>query len=491
MPWATLPRVRRPLLPCATATLLLTAVLTAVLAGGAAQAGTALVVADRAAPGPGSAGIGDDYFPLDGNGGYDVAHYSIRDDYDQRTGRLSGTTILRATATADLSELNLDLLLPVRSVSVDGRRASFEKQGRHELVVTPRSPLAAGASFRVRVAYAGHPGNYSYAGESNWATTPTETVAVNQPHMAPWWFAANDHPLDKATFDIKITGAAADRVVSNGDLVRRRTTGPGLVTTHWRATEPMATYLAFFAMGDYAVRKGSTLGLRFYSAVSKDLPRRERRSAMRAMLRSPEIVRWLESVVGPYPFSSTGGVTTSVPLGFALENQTRPVYPVLVRGRIVTVVHELAHQWFGDSVAVSGWRDIWVNEGLATFFEQLWVESRGGSTAQSWLEHSYDRLADNAGFWQLQVDDPGPGHLFDAPVYLRGAMATQALRHRIGETAFSTLLRTWVGSRRGANGSSADFEALAAGVSGIDLTSFFDAWLRGPTPPARTADNGF
>ncbi|MCY7395622.1 MAG: M1 family metallopeptidase [Nocardioides sp.] len=439
----------------------------------------------------GSSGIGDPYFPRDGNGGYDVAHYSVRDSYDQATGLLVGSTTLTATATQRLSRFNLDLMLPVRSVRVDGARAEVVRQGAHEVVVRPDRPIAAGAEMRVVVAYAGKPGALAYLGEKNWLDDGLETVTMNEPHMATWWFAANDHPADKATFDVRITAQADRTVVSNGELVGRRAAGDGTATTHWRAIEPMATYLAFFALGRYQVRTGVQDGLPYYVAVSRELTKAQRTKAMGELMRTPEIVSWLQAQVGDYPFSSTGGLTTSLEPGFALENQTRPIYPVLGADGLLTVVHEVAHQWFGDSVAVAGWRDIWLNEGLATHVEARWTEAHGGESAQAWLERLYTQYADNPAFWKLRVDDPGPEHLFDTPVYLRGAMAAQALRTRIGEAAYLQVLRTWAQQRRGGNGSSAQFEALAATVSGQDLAAFFDAWLRSPQPPARIAAHGF
>jgi aminopeptidase N len=442
------------------------------------------------APTAGAAGIGDPYFPLDGNGGIDVLHYDVRDTYSFRTGRLSGRTKLTLRTTQALSRFNLDFLLKVSQVKVGGAQAEFERRNRHELRITPAVPVAAGRLVTVKVRYAGRPADASYLGQRNWLADAREVVTVNEPHMAPWWFPANDHPRDKATMDVRITVPKQRKVISNGALVGRVVKGQ-LATTHWRSVEPMVPYLAFFAAGDFEVRKSSLNGRPSVVAVSKQLAPPLRRASMRMLSQTSQLTAWLETQLGPYPFASTGGVVTSLSPGFALENQTRPVYPVLgpESGRLL--VHELAHQWFGDSVSVDRWRDIWLNEGFATFMEARWTESTGGRTADDWLSDSYDALEDNPTFWQLRLADPGPDRIFDHAVYLRGGMTLQALRNRIGEDAFWTTLRTWASTRAGGNGTVEDFRALAASVSGQDLEAFFDAWLVSTVRPAETAANGF
>jgi len=460
-------------------------VLSLVLAFAVAAAGGP-ATAGLSAP-AGGAGAGDDYFPLDGNEGIDVLRYEIHDSYDFAERRLSGWTELTLRATRDLSSFHLDLLLPVREVEVDGVAVGHAKPDQHELVVD--APIVAGTTYRVLVRYRGHPGNIGYLGERNWLADDAEVVTMNQPHMAPWWFPANDHPSDRARMDISITVPADKQVVANGRLVSREVHGRR-ATTRWRAAEPMVPYLAFFAAGHFEVDHGTRAGLPWYVAVSKGIPPRERSRSMRLMKRTPALTAWLATQLGPYPFSATGGLTTSLSPGFALENQTRPTYPVLSADGVSTVVHELAHQWYGDSVAVAQWRDIWLNEGFATFMEVRYWETHGGESGQHWLNTWYDYYAESPGFWALQVDDPGPAHLFDFPVYQRGGMALQALRHRIGNEAFWKLLRTWARTRAGDTGSSPDFEALAAEVSGLDLDAFFDAWLRADTAPSRTSANG-
>ena len=220
-------------------------------------------------------------------------------------------------------------------------------------------------------------------------------------------------------------------------------------------------------------------------AVSKRLAPSVRRDRMELMERTPEIVSWLETRLGDYPFGQTGGLTTSLQPGFSLENQTRPTYSTGIG--LNTVVHELAHQWFGDSVAVHGWRDIWLNEGFATFMEAAYAEAHDGQDAQKWLEQTWQAFPQEDPYWMLPIGDPGPKNIFAWAVYTRGSMTLQALRHRVGESAFWTILRTWVADREGGNGTTEEFQALAEQVSGEDLDGFFTAWLVTGERPAHTA----
>jgi aminopeptidase N len=447
----------------------------------------------RAAPAtPGSDGIGDAYFPLDGNGGINVLAYDVHDRYAFATGQLSGFTRLTVRAAKHLSSFNLDFLLPVdpaSGVKVDGVAANATRPVRHELHITPATAIPAGRTFRVRVDYAGRPGPLSYAGESNWLSSANEVVAMNEPHMAPWWFPSNDHPRDKARMDIRVTVPQGREVISNGRRIGR-TLNNGLATVHWRAAEPMAPYLAFFAAGSFAVDHGISRGLPWYVAASKQIPAAQRRVAMIMLRRSPTFVRWLQSQLGTYPFSTTGGVVTSLNPGFSLENQTRPTYPGLDRSSTSLMVHELAHQWLGDSVSVDHWRDIWLNEGAATFMEVRYAETHGGRSGHAWLMDNYTSTPRGDPFWNLRIGNPGAARMFDSRVYFRGGMALQALRQRIGNADFWRVMRTWVRGHRSGNGSTPEFRAMAQRVSGANLKGFFDAWFFTPSKPARTRANG-
>jgi aminopeptidase N len=318
----------------------------------------------------------------------------------------------------------------------------------------------------------------------------TEVMAMNEPHIAPWWFPADDHPRDKARFDISIAVPSGQQVIANGRLVSRTRSGTR-TTWHWRARDPMASYLAFFAAGRFVIEHGTTNGLPWTNAVSSQLARANRTRMLALLQQSRSIVGWLASQLGTYPFETTGGVVTNLFTGFALENQTRPTYPLMFGPQAHSVVvHELAHQWFGDDVTVRRWRDIWLNEGFATFMEHRYDEAHGGQSVHQWLADTYASYPADDQIWAMKIGAPGAGSIFDIAVYERGAMTLQALRNRIGDTEFWRLLRTWVVRHHGGHGAIWQFMGLAEQVSGEQLDGFFQAWLFTASKPAATAVNG-
>jgi hypothetical protein len=639
---------------------------------------------------PGSPGVGDPYFPLYGNGGYDVGHYLLELAYDPAKDRLDGVATISARATQDLSQLNLDLQgLTVRSVRVDGDRATFRRTDDHELVITPSHPLVDGATFVTVVRYDGVPRTQELFGDvSGFMHTDDGAVIAGEPEVAANWYPVNDHPLDKASYTFKVTVPAGLEVVANGTL-QGVAEARGRATWTWDAPEPMASYLATATIGDFDVRQYTANGRPMYDAVDPDLyvasvqprtgsyyvvsgqadesyKRLTRTIAVpgnggslsfwvdrdteqdwdyffveartpgqddwttlpdlaghtsqdtgascpsgwgalhpqlahyqtpagdsctpsgatgqwwaatgssggyeqwtvdlsrwagssvevslaygsdqsvqgagvflddvttstgegttsfeddaspydgwspgpppagspdtgsnfarttqdgvqtvgdvvdEAFQRQGEILSFLSDQFGPYPFGSGGGIVDDTDaFGFALENQTRPIYsrfwfddPV---DAAFVVVHENAHQWYGDSVAVAQWKHIWLNEGFATYAEWLWSEREGFGTAQDNFDFFYDELfpADDP-FWSVTIGDPGPEFLFDFAVYARGAMTLHALRKRVGDADFFAILRTWAAQKADGNGTTAEFVALSEQISGKRLGKLFGEWL--------------
>jgi aminopeptidase N len=440
---------------------------------------------------PGSRGIGDPYYANYGNGGYDVDHYGIHVSYAPRTDRLTGSTRIRAHATQALTRFDLDFVLPVSRVWVNDRPATFRRDP-HELVVTPSKALRAGQELTVRVRYSGVPSRRRPGGLRPWTRTPGGVVAAGKPEIAAWWYPSNDHPRDKATYDVRVTVAKRLEAVGNGVLVSRNVRH-GRRTWHWRESDPMAPYLSFFAVGQYDLARTRAGGYPMVTAVASGGHREGRRAAA-ALARTPDVVAFGTREFGSYPFESIGGVAAPVRPGFAVESQTRPVYArAFWRGgpNVYVVVHQVAHQWFGDSVSVDSWPDIWLNEGFASYAEWRWSELHGGGSGRQLFRAAWDDHADDRAFWDVAIGDPGAHAESDIALLDRGAMTLQALRTRIGAPAFFTILRAWVAQHRHGNASTADFIALAEQESGADLGSFFEAWLDARERPAPTRGNGF
>jgi aminopeptidase N len=433
-------------------------------------------------------GVDDPYYPRFGNGGYDVRHYDLAIRYGPGTNHLRGVATIAALTTQSLSCFSLDLVgLTVHAITVNGDPATWSRT-RHELIITPAAPLATGAPLTVMVTYEGFPKGFrlpSIDAVSGFIRTDDGVIVAGEPEAATAWFPVNDHPSDRASYTFRITVPTRFQVVANGVRESRDTRGDW--TTHvWQAHDQMASYLATFDVGEWKMRfRRTSSGLPVIDAIDPDVLPRVRASVRR----EPEILDFLESRFGPYPFESVGGIFPDTGrLGFALETQTRPVYAraFFPHGESV-IVHELAHQWFGDLVAVDRWPHIWLNEGFATYAEWLWNGHEGFGTPQRTFEAIWGAIPSGSSFWQVVIGDPGVDRLFDGAVYIRGAMTLQALRNRVGDDAFWTTLHLWTEQHAFGTGTTDGFVALAEQVSGQDLSDLFDVWLFTPGRPPASA----
>ncbi|MQA95926.1 MAG: M1 family peptidase [Streptosporangiales bacterium] len=428
----------------------------------------------------GAPGLGDPYFPDEGNGGYDVARYDLDIGYEPSRDRLTGVATLTMTAGHALRRFNLDLAgLTVSKVTVDGRAAEH-RQDDDELIVTPSRTVPQGRRFRTVVTYAGTPrpaGGSGALGRYGWQHTDDGAIVASQPNGAQTWFPANDHPRDKAAFSFTVDVPGGLWAVAPGRLVRRE--NEGARTVHeWDAPEPMVTYLASVAIGRYDVRQGRTpRGIPMITAVDPASPGNPARFAADTGRLTDE----LTALLGPYPFGSTGGTVDAQRTGYALEVQTRSVYGGFdPDGEIIA--HELAHQWFGNSVSLTQWHDIWLNEGLATYVQWVSEAAAGGPAVDDIMADLCRRSADDD-WWKVRPGDPGATRLFAEQVYDRGGMTLLALRRELGAPMLHRILRTWAARHRHGSASTPRFIALAEELSGRQLDALFDAWLYTPAKP--------
>ncbi|WP_221634007.1 M1 family metallopeptidase [Nocardioides luti] len=462
--------------PLVTSTLTGLALLAGLTAGGAAAApASAATPSDRSAP------RHDTLFPTQGNAGYQVRHYDVALDYDPVLNHLDATTTVRATARRTLASFHLDLEgLGVSAVTVDGEPATFTRRGT-ELVVTPASPVDG--RFRAVVAYAGTPQEHTDTDGSTegWVRTADGAIALGEPVGAMTWLPSNNTPGDKATYAFHVRAPSTVQVVANGDLVDRVVDGTD-TTWEWRATDPMATYLATVAIGKFDVEEDTTTSItgRTIPIWSFTDPTTPVTPETRAGLK--DVLRFEEKRFGAYPFTSTGMVVDNARVGYALETQTRPFYPGGVDTG--TLVHEMAHQWFGDSLTLVDWHDIWLAEGFATYAEWLWDAKHGGPTP---AEHFADLYArpESDGLWH-----PSPrgftdsADLFGTPVYARGAMTLQALRERVGSRDFFAIVKAWAKAHRHGSVHTQQLVRLSERISGRELSGLFRRWLDVEGKPA-------
>lgn len=431
----------------------------------------------------GSSGVGDPYFPLAGNGGYHVRHYGLTLRYDTGTRELRGKAVLTARATQRLARFDLDLKgLKVTGLTVDGRTAGFSRNGQ-ELVVTPRHALRDGRDFEVTVTYRGTPKSVTDPDGSadGWIRTDDGAFVAGEPQGAMTWFPANNHPRDKSSYDIAITVPKGRTAVSNGVLLGQ-STAHGETTFRWRQTEPMAAYLATATVGKFNTERYTTRdGIQVYNAVDS----REASAAAPVLKKLPSVLEWESKVFGPYPFRAAGSIVDHAHgVGYALETQSRPVYDRAPD--LSTLVHENAHQWFGDSVSLTTWKDIWLNEGFATYAEWLYSEQHGGDSAQKTFDGLYARPASSS-LWAFPPGNPGSGaHIFDTPVYDRGAMTLHQLRRAVGDSTFFRVLRAWAAEHHDGHGTTGQFVKLAERESGKDLHTLFNTWLYQAGKPERS-----
>ena len=489
-------------------------------------------------PVAGSRSLGDPLLPQLGNGGYDVQHYTIDLDYDPVANRLdAATTTIRAVASAKLREFSLDFQddLTVTEVTVDGHPATFHAAAATpqlsddpaitqpmKLVITPHpsSWPKAGRTFTVVVRYSGVPQAMTDPDSSieGWIQacfplaaprTCDGAFVVNEPMGAQSWFPSNNHPTDKATFDTIITVPATKTALGIGELVSRTPLGDGTTRWHWREDDPTATYLTTATVGDFIYTEESMVEtstgrtLPVYNAIDSTATAAQRASIGTALAGAPAQLNFLSDLFGPYPFDSTGAVADrAAGVGYALEVQTKPHYsggfttgnPSINTG---THLHELAHQWVGNSVTLEAWNDIWFNEGWANWSEWYWdfVENDADDPAAIFDELYASTPPED---WAIApaVLDGDPANMFlSFPTYDRGAMTVQGYREIVGDDLFFAFVRAIQVQFAYDNISTAEFIEVALDSSGLTgdqlalLDGYFQQWLYGETRPTILPDD--
>jgi aminopeptidase N len=428
--------------------------------------------------------VEDSVYPDVGDPSVDSLHYDLDLAWTPASRTLEGAATIELRSTADGDHLQLDLGEPleVSSVSLDGADVAFEHTGK-DLVVS--APVVRDERYVLEVRYSGTPEptpaptSRSDFNTTGWTITPDGGAwTMQEPFGAFTWYPVNDQPSDKALYDITVTAPAPWIGVANGELVDQQEHN-GLTTSSWHLSSPAAAYLITLAIGDYTrTSNTSQSGLEISYWVPTDRP-----GLAEGLEYAATGLDWLESKLGPYPFDSLGFLLngslsgmetqTMISLG-ATDYTTSPA----------VLVHEMAHQWYGDEITPNDWRDVWMNEGMAMYLQGIWQGEQDGRTADEVMD-------EYASFEMLMREESGPPGAYDPKrfgdgnVYYGPALMWHELRKQIGDDLFFQVVRDWPALDPDTNAGRDEYLPWLVEQTGVDR-AFFDDWLLSPTTPERS-----
>jgi aminopeptidase N len=427
----------------------------------------------------------DSVYPEAGDPSVDALHYDLTLDWDPDTDTLTGEEVLRFRSTATAGRFQLDFSEPmtVETATLDGEEVDFEEKGK-DLVVT--ADVAEDQEYELVLTYAGKPGpvpvptkrgDFSSTGFT--VTDTHETWTMQEPFGAFTWYAVNDQPADKALYDFTLSVPSPWVGVANGEL-ESRTDEDGTTTTHWSLAEPAASYLTTLAFGDFEMtgdESPSGTPITYWVNRSADP------GILESLKATPAAMAWLEDKLGPYPFDTFGTLVVDSESG--METQTMVTlgsteYTVSE----AVIVHELAHQWYGDTVTPDDWRDVWMNEGMAMYLQGMWeAEDSGRSIDEQMEEWSFTE--------SYEREFAGPPAAYDREafgsgnIYYGPALMWHELRQKIGDEKFFAMIRAWPEERTNTSTGRDDYFAWLEEQTGEELSSFLDDWLLGEKTPPR------
>ncbi|GAA2344060.1 M1 family metallopeptidase [Dactylosporangium salmoneum] len=428
--------------------------------------------------------VADPIYPGYGNPALDVLHYGLTLSWDPQSRALTGKAAIRLRAVVAVPSIRLDFspAYTLGGATVDDTPAAARLDGG-DLVVDRALP--AGAVATLVVGYAGTPAPVpmpSHRGDIEplglTVTDGGELWTMQEPYGASTWYPANDQPSDKALYDIAVTVPEGWAGIASGTPA-----GVQGNTFRYTATTPVASYLTTLAAGRYTKTELTGphgLPVQLWTRTGVDDSGR-----LAALRRVPEYLQWLEDRFGRYPFPSAGVVV--VPSRSAMETQQMvTVGGDVLRDAVVAssvLVHELAHQWFGDAVGPATWQDVWLNEGWASYIEQLYNGKGDPGAMERWERGARAQDAD------LRAKLGPPGHpradsFAENNVYVCPALLLHELHKALGDAGFFALGRAWAAANAGTARDRAAFTAFVNRQTGRDFTALIDAWLDSPTTPS-------
>ena len=451
-----------------------------------------------------SAPVADPVYPQYGNPDVDVLHYRLDLRWSPTSRQLSGVAVVTLRTTEPLDRIGLDFSprLRLREVAVDGRSASAAVSEGDLITPLPR-PVAADHRLRLTVSYAGTPEPVpmpstrgDFAEGVGMRVEPDGAIwTMQEPYGAFTWYPVNDQPSDEALYDISVTVPRGWSAVASGEFLGQEKSAD-TATFRWRSTVPVASYVTTLAVDRFTMHTdvvrldtlhtGNAESVRLTYWVPAEYDGYQ----LAAMRRSPEILIWLRKRFGPYPFPSAGAV--AVDSASAMETQMMVTIGGGIGHRlpagqaeenyVEVLVHEYAHQWFGNAVSPRHWRDVWLNEGFAMYAELLWAVDQDLIDEDDYLRWMRERDAES----RAKAGPPGsydPRRFAEPNVYVGPALMLHEIRLKIGDKAFLRLCRAWVRQHLHTNQDRESFTQFVNRHTGRNLTPVIKKWLDSPTTP--------
>jgi aminopeptidase N len=431
----------------------------------------------------------DSVYPAVGDPRVDALLYDLDLAWDPEARRLEASAVVtfRAARTAPRFQLDLGRGLTVGRVALDGDPVAFARRGKNLVV---RAPIETDQRYELSLDYVGTPqpapapttrNDFSTTGFT--ITDTGEVWTMQEPYGAYTWYPVNDQPADKALYDITVHAPAPWTGISNGHLTEL-TTVDDTTTTSWQLAEPASSYLVTLAIGDYAHGSNTTeSGLRVDYWTPRGMV-----TGLDGLPSAAASVDWIESKLGDYPFDSLGMVVTDSQS--AMETQT-----MLTLGNTEYVLspqviaHELVHQWYGDQVSPSDWRDVWLNEGMTMLMQWIYEDEHQIRGLRGTIQDA--RATD-----QELRDQYGPPGAYDrrqfggSNIYYTPALMWNELRRELGDDEFFAVARSWLEQHDNTSVSREQLYDHWESETGRELSAFFDAWITGRRTPAPGVPKG-
>ncbi len=417
--------------------------------------------------------------------GFDVQSYAITLSINQAAHTVSGNVLATVLAEENLSSLQYELVgLSVSSVLVNGSPAAYTHS---DGVINIGLNIQSGQTFSTQVFYSGSPQLSNDLYHIGMIFSSNTVFTISDPDAARYWWPCYDHPWDKAVVDLAITLRSDWKVAANGLRTQIVDNGDGTSTTHWEGQHPMTTYLVCITCGPYQEINQTAGALPIQNFVMQN----QYNNALTDLANVPEMIDYFSSVFGPYPFEKYGHAVVSMSTYGAMEHQTMTTlgnYIINGTGSYEpTIAHELAHQWYGNAVSFLTFKDVWLSEGFATYSEHLWTDHRfGWASAVAYLAANFHQYYLN---WEASngpqtIYNPAFNSYFAPTSYEKAASVLHMLRLKLGNANFFQLLNQWFTANSGGNVVTAEFQALAEQIGGIDLDQFFHQWVYSAGIPA-------